>query len=287
MTELASEPQSELLKLLKFSASPTSTSTWPTLTKLEELLMTEEDKVSDEILNQITLQPIPLEDYSVVDNIYRCSILTAADLLQTLRTIHRELVENAMDSNASNASYSTQSGDISCLPRELLPLIVDYGHGEYFIETIEPSSATATASGGEGKTIKRFVEDAKGNLIEHGPQTVTYPGNGKLSADRYLIIYGKRVVQETVVKKIMDSDVNFATYSINFAWGGHNGHGYLGYLHFNPAERTGFGSIHFSELNSNQSARIDRPFQIIRQPSIPPVSKFHLVNLDLVCTESK
>lgn len=235
----------------------------PALTELEKLLLTNEIQVNKEVLEQITQQPMPPDNYSVLDNIYRCLTITKIDLTSTLRTLHRELVNtmnaaNTISANSVSSSTNTNTNyrlsGIGCLPCELLPIIVDYGHGD-FAETV------VNLRNKFGTPITRFVKDVQGNQIAHGPQSQTYVSSSKLS--RILVVHGKTILAETVKK----SATGFTTFSIGFA--STSRYDQRGYLGLNEQDGSDTGTIGFHRFN-------EPPIPVDSFPIIRPNRSLHI-----------
>lgn len=215
---------------------------FPTLTKLEKLLLTDVDKMNHEIVDKITREPRPPDNYSVVDNIYRCLAPSANNLLLALSTLHRELLNdeyNRLSSLNSSNSFVNLSGLIGLhsLPRELLPHIADYGHSEYFWERITPKHPRYAPHSKIGKVVERYVEDGNDQqkLIRHGSQVITYFEDSGPHVIRRLFLYGKPILEESFSvphesrpgqeQKVFVPRV----YSIRFLDAANKDRGYIGY----------------------------------------------------------
>lgn len=199
----------ERMEDAKVDELPTSSSlpNLPKLTELEKLLLAdpgEDVEIIGQLLDKLKLQPAIPKNYSVVDNIYRYLAVNAADLQEYLCTLHRELVNtmNKINSDDSDNCSSGLSG-LNTLPRELLPMISDYGHSGHTVETVTPnvSKFERYCQGRKiGKIVQRFILSIDGNqekLLLHGPQSVTYFDGRSPTISRELFLYGKEIVTET------------------------------------------------------------------------------------------
>lgn len=262
------------------------------LTELEKLLLT--DNIDQETVSKITREPRPPENYSVVDNIYHRLVPGADELLRALEILHHNLLNYNNDS--SNPSNSNNANGLHSLPRQLLPLIADYGHNRYFCEEITPIYPRYPTNSRIGKVVKRYVKDVEGNqagercLLLHGPQVTTYFEDSVPHVVRRLFIFGKPIIEEDIivpheVRKAIDESKEpkllFVprVYSVRLLNSENRDRGYIGY----GFEYSNTALMRFSGLE-----KMDKElFPIV--PSSPirlaaPISTFpkcQLIHLDL------
>lgn len=252
---------------------------FPVLPELEKLLLT--DEMDHETVSKITREPRPLDNYSVVDNIYHYFAPSPDNLLRALEILHRNLLNDT-----SIANNSSNANGLHSLPRQLLPFIADYGHSQYFWEEIIPIHPRYSVASRIGKVVNRHVEDGKGNkcnLILHGPQVTTYFEDSVPHVVRRLFLFGKPIIEEDIVvpheRRVGEKEnvVNAfvpRVFSVRLLSAANEDRGYVGY-----------GFEHSTDaLMRFDGVKLDkRSFEIVRPPTDAALTflKCQLLHLDL------